>query len=98
MICFEVSLNGKASFTAGVPDGLLHLYLHSFGGDDGIRLDVGATSSEPAPSDLAPKLRAALQHPEPRRIKHERWFDQRVHLGDEITVKIVDRPECDPPK
>jgi hypothetical protein len=96
MICFEVTLNGKVVCTAGMADGILHWNLTSFGGNDGIRIDVGGTTSFER-GDLAPKLQAALQRPEPSTAVHPVWLDERVKLGDEITVRIVDLPESDPP-
>jgi hypothetical protein len=90
MICFEVSLNGEMLCTAGVLDGSLHASLWRFT-DRGIRLHVDGTESCDV-SDVAPKLREAFRH---RRLE---WIARQMKLGDEITVRIVDRPECDPPK
>jgi hypothetical protein len=100
MICFEVSLNGKVVCTAGVADGLLDANLVNFGNEGGTRLFVGGMlCSQRVSGDLAPKLRAALQHPEPNLKKHLQWItDQMIGLGDEITLKIVDRLDCDPPR
>jgi hypothetical protein len=96
VICFEVLLNGKVVCTAGLSDGMLHLYMQSIGRSLGVRINVGGTTFR-RPDDLAPKLQAALQQPEPELAVHLKWLDERVNLGDEITVRIVERPECDPP-
>jgi hypothetical protein len=101
MICFEVSLNGDMICTAGVHDGLLvlDLFHHQIGGNAEGCLQVRGTTSKPAASDLAPRLQAALQHPERRNTLNQMtWGDRSVQVGDEITVRIVERTECDAPK
>ena len=102
MICFEVSLNGDVIYTAGVHEGLiaLDLFHHQILGNAEGWLHVRGTTSKPAPaSDLAPRLQAALQHPERKlTVEQVNWGQRSVQVGDEITVKIVERTECDAPK
>jgi hypothetical protein len=110
MICFEVSLNGDVIdaangdviYTAGVPYGVLVLNLVQFSvvGDAECRLQVRGTPNKPAGrDDPAPRLQTALQHPErTQSVNQMQWEDRRVDVGDEFTVRIVDRTECDVPE
>jgi hypothetical protein len=83
MICFEVSLNQQVMFTAGVAEGLVTLNL--------IRYLISGTE-ECRLSVVATSRKADGNIDQPN------WAELHPKVGDEITVKIVDRDECDPPQ
>jgi hypothetical protein len=99
MICLEVSLNGDVICTSGVAEGFIHVDLQRLCSTEHSETEITLreTTFRPASigEDLAPKLRAALQHPErPPSSRLVTWIDRKkLNVGDEITVKIVDRPE-----
>jgi hypothetical protein len=99
MICLEVLLNGEVICAAGDESGSVSLGLFTDRNNDSAKIHIhGARIDATKNDDLAPKIRAALQHPEPARIESLSWLDRTVMLGDEITIRIVERDKCDPPK
>lgn len=102
MVRLEVSLNGEVIATARSDQGVVHVDLE--GGSSQklwhTQINLRETKFRPASTgdDLAPKLRAALQYPE--RPPSVEWISSVVHqklkLGDEITIRLIDVPEQPP--
>jgi hypothetical protein len=103
MICLEVSLNGDVIGSAGVDPGIINLNLMRASLPNWSRTEISLqeTACRPASTgeDLAPKLRAALQHPErPPSTQTVYWIDrQQLKAGDEITIKLIEVPDVNPP-
>jgi hypothetical protein len=99
MICLEVLLNGEVISTGGDEQGMVAFGIITGRGQDIARIymDGARVIADADNSDLAPKLRAALQYPERPQMQSMRWLNKAIRLGDEITVRIVHRDECDPP-
>ncbi len=94
MICLEVSLNGDVICTAGNERGSVHVHIRQDSVYSEISLHEIVYRPAKTGEDLAPKLRAALQHPErPASGYPVYWIDHKqLKPGDEITVRLVDRP------
>src|SRR5260370_42139844 len=109
MIFLDLSLNGDVICTSGIAQGLIHVDLMRFCSAEhsGTEITLRETTFRPASTgdDLAPKLRAALQHPErPPSTRHVNWIDRKkLRVGDEITIKLIEvpvnppGPTADPP-
>jgi hypothetical protein len=89
MVRVEVLVNGKP---ACIPDGymtFLNLLAHS-GRYTGNENRLWVTGFVDGSADFAPKLRAAMhERPADRQVK---WLDQKIEVGDEITIRLVDVP------
>jgi hypothetical protein len=98
MICLEVSLNGDVICTAGTTQGTVNVDLMRlcYADHSETEITLRETVFRPASKgdDLAPKLRAALQHPErPPSTQSVNWIDRKkLKPGDEITIKLIDLP------
>jgi hypothetical protein len=94
MKCFEVKVNGEKLCTAGI-------------GDDGVLTTVvsfakrsNSTDETAQDSDNPERLHlrvSGVAGPEPGVMEHLEWLDQSLSVGDEITIRIVETPECDKP-
>ncbi len=102
MIRLEVSLNGSVLYAAGNEHRSVHVHVTSFSRLESPFAELNLQDVVHRPpstgEDLAPKLKAALQHPErPASSYPIYWIDRkRLNAGDEITIKLVEHPD-DPP-
>jgi len=86
MIAFEISVNGDRVYTCGAGDvGRLTFSLYSLG----IRTDNG-------PSHEHTRASGCAVHPG-RSLKTWPEIDD-LKVGDEITVRLVEVSDCDPPE
>jgi hypothetical protein len=89
MVRVEVLVNGEP---ACMPDGyltFLNLLVHS-GRYTGHSNHLTVTGFVDEPSDLAPKLRAAMrERPADQQVT---WLERTIEAGDEITIRLVDVP------
>ena len=97
MICFEVRVNGKVLCTAGVGDlGVLTAILKWVKREPNeCPEDVEITEWSAEELDLS--VGGSIGHG-----KHGHTFldwikDHGLSVGDEITIRILDQPQCDPP-
>ena len=84
MICFEIQINGKKTYTAGVRDGVLSFNVYAHTDKDGVRYHVvsalGGLTEE----------RGFEEHPS--------WGGMtRLLPGDVITVRVVSSDAPDEP-
>ena len=89
MRCFEVWVNGRQLYTAGIaPPGTLHGHLHSW-------------ERRPADPSLPgkPDDHAALHFggSDPATGDYVSWPTQGLRVGDEVVIRVVDRPAPDDP-
>lgn len=102
MVCLEISLNGNVICTAGLEEGQVSAHILSPEGahrSEGRLFVHGATSRPPAFAgpDVAPVLLEAMQRS--FKISSVLWLEgQLVKVGDELTIRVVDRADSDPPK
>lgn len=90
VIAFEVRVNGQLLCTAGHDDiAVLNTMINCQPGDGShdVNVWVGGLTK----GIIARRIRG--------RGEHVRWLESKsLSLGDEISIRIVDVPECDPPK
>lgn len=97
MICFEVRVNGKVVCTAGVGDlGVLTAIL-TWVKREPSDCPEGVEIAEWSEETLDLNIGGSIGHG-----KHGHAFldwisHQRMSVGDEITIRILNQPQCDPP-
>lgn len=102
MLCLEVSLNGKVIATAGADSGVVSAGLSTYNILDrkDCKLTVHGITDRPpafAGSDVAPHLQAAMR--QSQTSYSVAWIEgQDMNVGDELTIRVVDKPDCDPPQ
>jgi len=92
----EIILNGQTICTAGAPHTIVGVTLHRLSPADEQAAWIIATGAIIPPprtsNDLAPKLRAALQHPEPQPpMRHAILLNRDLKIGDEITIRLIEQ-------
>lgn len=98
MVCFEVSHNGVVICTVGNEQGSVDINVMktSFSKSSDAEINLCEYVHRPASTgdDLAPILRAALQHPErPMSMQPVYWIDRKkLKAGDEITIRLIEVP------
>src|SRR5262245_39108259 len=98
MNCLEVALNGNVICTAGNEQGSVNIHIMQDSWPNLTQAEISLHEITCRPpgtgDDLAPKLRAALQHPErPASTRSVFWIDRkRLKTGDEITIRLIDVP------
>jgi hypothetical protein len=97
MIVFEVQINGQVVCNAGVGDlGVLTAVL-KWARRDPNDCPEGLDLKEWSAQELDLSIGGTVGHE-----KHGHQFldwvrDRRVSVGDDIRIKVLDEPECDPP-
>lgn len=97
MICFEVRVNGKVVCTAGVGDlGVLTAIL-TWVKREPSDCPEGLETTEWSEQQLDLNIGGSIGH---GKHGHEflDWIDhQGMSVGDEVAIRILDQPHCDPP-
>ena len=90
MLCYDVYKNGQRICRAGVGKSGVLSVIVSWVGNENVKGRSGADYH----SDLHI---GGLFHPEPKTNTHIRWPDPKLHVGDELTVRLVEADNPDPP-
>jgi hypothetical protein len=97
MICFEVYRNGKLLCTAGLSDfGMLLASVSRMAQHPGtLARFAEAGCPQPAGEALTLTVSGFI---DAGRIGNEslQWAQERLAVGDEVRVRVVERPDCDP--
>lgn len=84
MLAFELYVNGQKQYVAGLDDpGRLVGMAHS------------VNINSPPTENLETYVCGGVLEPEPKKLK---WSQIPLGLGDEVTIKIVRRDDCDAPQ
>ena len=94
MICFEVFVNGQRKCVAGVAERGVLTTILSWVKRDRHEADEGDWT-EGDVEEMRLSVGGLTRHGEDS--LHLEWLKERLAIGDEIVVKLVDRPACDTP-
>jgi hypothetical protein len=91
VIAFQVSLNGKLICTAGLEDiGVLTSVL------TWVRRRAYSQNHSSIEEELTFDV-TALDGQDPKHTEHLKWLSESLHVGDSISIRIVDVEAADPP-
>jgi hypothetical protein len=98
MICFEVYRNGEYVCTAGIEGfGMLTVGVGRMAHHPET-LEKFATAGSPQPAEqISLSVMGNIDRGSVVRESHF-WAHQELALGDEISVRVVERPDCDEPQ
>jgi hypothetical protein len=99
MLCFEVHYNGKRLCTAGVHDFGVLMASVSWVSHSPEQLARWTAQGVPQTDPVEMRLDVSgLTSGETEPGEHLKWVDATLSAGDEVSIRLIDASEADPPK